>query len=86
MVQRVEGRCGAASRGRDSKLVSKLAASSKILLSKINPLNIIFDDFSYSTIRIQDRVQVSISSTRAYFHKYCVPIKHRSICNFLIFI
>ena len=30
------------------------------------------------------RVQLSISSTRALFHKYCVAMKYRWICKFLI--
>jgi len=28
-------------------------------------------------IRILDKVQLSISFTRAYFHKYCVAMKYR---------
>jgi len=28
-------------------------------------------------IRIKDRVQLSISSTRAYFHESCVAMKYR---------
>ena len=36
---------------------------------KTNALNIIF--------RIKDRVQLFISSTRAYVHKFCVATKYR---------
>jgi len=35
-------------------------------------------------IRIKDQVQLSISSTRAYFHKYCLDMKYRYICKLFI--
>ena len=47
------------------------------LLRQTNPLNSIFGRFQYMLITILNRVYLSISSTRACFHKYCVAMKYR---------
>jgi len=36
------------------------------------------------TILVYDRVQLSIYSTRALFHKYCVTMKYTRMCKCLI--
>ena len=50
---------------------------------KTNPLNIIFDYFSIWLLVYMTEFS-SISSTSALFHKYCVAMKYRWICKFLI--
>ena len=49
-----------------------------------DPLNIIFDDFGIMMSRLLYRVQLSIYSTRALFHKNLVAMENRLICKFLI--
>ena len=44
--------------------------------TKTNPLNIIYI-IQYMISRTMDRVQLSISSARAYVYKYCVAMKKR---------
>ena len=49
------------------------------------PVKYYFWWLRYMIVRINNRVQLSIYSTSALFHKYCVVImKYRWICKFLI--
>ena len=53
----------------------QIAVNTKSFMT--NPVNYYFQKFQYMIIRIKDRVQLSISSTRANCHKYYVAMKHR---------
>ena len=51
---------------------------------RTDPVNTVFDNFGIMMSRLLDRVQLSIYSTRALFHKNFVAMENRLINNIIL--
>ena len=81
-----EGICVELERKSNTDLVHLLSNCSQVLnLFYDSPVKYYFWQFWYLITRLHDWVQLSLSSTRAFFHKYFVAMKKKWIRTFLLF-